>query len=170
VLPIAKCTGRYWLQELMRRQLAAWLSSAIYTELLIYSSEDDRSQLILVQPQVVATATSHRHRGVTRGARGHNFPGAEKSQQYHKYFLQYVCFRKASVSNMGAPNLLLVPGRHLTSLRPWQVTSSKVSPGQLVATGCKGSCAAWSGHHCTRSTTHLSSTMCGLIFHGLWRQ
>jgi len=33
---------------------------------------------------------------------------------------QYICFRKTSGSNMGAPNLFLVPGRpHLTSLRPY---------------------------------------------------
>ena len=43
--------------------------------------------------------------------------GDEKSQQCHHYFLQYSCFRKISGSNLGAPNILLVPG-HLTSLRP----------------------------------------------------
>jgi len=56
---------------------------------------------------------------------GHNSPGAEslwgrqitaesaiKSQQCHKYLLQYSTFasKKISGSNMGAPNLLLAPG------------------------------------------------------------
>jgi len=38
--------------------------------------------------------------------------GAEKSQQCYKYFssIQYISFRKTSGANMGAPNLLLVPG------------------------------------------------------------
>jgi len=35
---------------------------------------------------------------------------------------QYICFRKASGSNMGAPNLFLAPWRHLTSLRPLHIT------------------------------------------------
>jgi len=64
----------------------------------------------------------HIVRGVTRGEGGHNSSGAEslwerrmtaggaeKSQQCHKYFFQYSCFRKTSNSNMGAPNLLLAP-------------------------------------------------------------
>jgi len=37
---------------------------------------------------------------------------AEKSQQCHNILssIQYICFRKTSGSNMGAPNLLLAPG------------------------------------------------------------
>jgi len=37
---------------------------------------------------------------------------AEKSQQCHKYFLQYNAFasKKTSSSNMGAPNLILASG------------------------------------------------------------
>jgi len=33
--------------------------------------------------------------------------------------IQYICFRKTSVSNMGRQTRFL-PGRHLTSLRPWR--------------------------------------------------
>ena len=46
--------------------------------------------------------------------------GGKKSQQCQKDFSskQYICFRKTSGSNMGAPNLFLSKG-HLTSLRPW---------------------------------------------------
>jgi len=53
-------------------------------------------------------------RGVTRGARGHNYSGAEslwgrrKSQHYHKCILQYST--KISGLNMEAPKLLLEPG------------------------------------------------------------
>jgi len=60
-------------------------------------------------------------KGVTRGERGHNSPGAESlrlrgapkiptvSQVLSS--MQYICFRKSSGSNiMGAPNLLLAPG------------------------------------------------------------
>ena len=72
-------------------------------------------------------------RGVTRGeAKGHNSPGAEppwrrqitagdaewvrgwgKTQKMSSQVLssiQYICSLKTSVSSMGAPNLLLVPG------------------------------------------------------------
>jgi len=50
---------------------------------------------------------------------------AEKSQLSQALSsIQYICFRKALGSNMGAPNLFLDPGviyprwRHLSSLRP----------------------------------------------------
>jgi len=69
-------------------------------------------------------------RGNDRAARGRTSPGAglqwgrqiisrapnccrgvEKSQQCHKYFLHINTFAsERSVSNMGAPNLLLTPG------------------------------------------------------------
>jgi len=59
-------------------------------------------------------------RGVTRGGKpkGHNSPGAEWLREYHKvptipqvlYSVQYICFRNTSVSNLGAPNLLLARG------------------------------------------------------------
>jgi len=40
-----------------------------------------------------------------------HYGGAEKSQQCHKYFLQqHICFRKASGSKMGGPNLFLAAG------------------------------------------------------------
>jgi len=51
-------------------------------------------------------------RDVTRGARGYNSRatnhcGGSKS---HIKIVAYVCFRKTSGSNMGAPNLFLSPG------------------------------------------------------------
>jgi len=69
-------------------------------------------------------------RGVTRGERGHNYPGAsyyggaeslregritaegaEKFQQCHKYFLQYTTFAsEISQVRTWGPNLLLAPG------------------------------------------------------------
>jgi len=63
-------------------------------------------------------------RGVTRGSRGHNFPGAEslcgrrKSQQCHKYFLQYRTFASERLRfEHGRVKLASCPGRHLSSLR-----------------------------------------------------
>jgi len=56
----------------------------------------------------------HLPQGRNEGDKGGTIPrapshygGAEKLQQYHKFF---ICFRKTSVSNIGGPNLLLVPG------------------------------------------------------------
>jgi len=56
-------------------------------------------------------------RGVTRGARGAQFPGRRVNMGRRKLptmsqvlpSTQYICFRKTSGSNMGAPNLLLAP-------------------------------------------------------------
>ena len=53
------------------------------------------------------------HCGGAKSLRGHRMGagGTEKSQQCHKYFLQYSIFAsERPVSNMGAPNLLLAPG------------------------------------------------------------
>jgi len=60
-------------------------------------------------------------RGVTRGARGTQFPGRRslcgrwKADHYATMsqvlsYILYICFRKTSVSNMRAPNWLLAPG------------------------------------------------------------
>jgi len=72
-------------------------------------------------------------KGITRAARGAQFPGrpvtmgapndyrvAEKSQQCHKHFLQYTAFTSkiSQVRTWGA-KLASFPGRHLTSLCPW---------------------------------------------------
>ena len=62
--------------------------------------------------------------GVTKGERGHIYPGAESlwgaeslrgepkipSLSHVRSSMQYICFRKISGSNMGAPKLLLAPG------------------------------------------------------------
>jgi len=63
--------------------------------------------------------------GRNEGAMGHKFPGAKSlwgapnhCGWRHKVptmsqipsSIQYICFRKISGSNMGAPNLLLAPG------------------------------------------------------------
>jgi len=41
-----------------------------------------------------------------------HYGGAEKSQEMSQVLssIQYICFRKTSGLNMGAPNLLLAPG------------------------------------------------------------
>jgi len=57
-------------------------------------------------------------RGVTRGERGNNSPGAESLRGRRKVTTmshvlspkQYICFRKTSGSNMGVPNVLPSPG------------------------------------------------------------
>ena len=70
-------------------------------------------------------------RGVTRVTRRAQFPwrritaaaggGHEKSQQRHKYFLQYSTFapERPQVRTWGRQTCFC-PGRHLTSLRPWE--------------------------------------------------
>ena len=72
-------------------------------------------------------AESLRGRRITDG-------GAEKSQQCHKYFLQYskFAFKRSQAYHRGAKlrpwgrrfdqggaEFVFCPGRHLTSLRPW---------------------------------------------------
>jgi len=96
----------------------------------------------------------HASKGVTRGARGDRIPrapnrygsakplrgrrmtaeGAEKSQQYHKYTIQYSTFADFRFEH-GGVKLASCPGRHLNSLRPctqvrslhccWQATLKK---------------------------------------------
>ena len=65
----------------------------------------------------VATGASN-HCGERRMAAGSpKSPNDVTSQVLSS--VQYICFRNTSVSNMGAPNLLLAPGAiNLTSLRP----------------------------------------------------
>jgi len=45
--------------------------------------------------------------------------GGKKSQQCHKYFLQYSLLPKIPRCEYGGAKLASCPGRHLTSLRPW---------------------------------------------------
>ena len=51
-------------------------------------------------------------RRITRGKGGHNSRGRWKAPTMLQVLssVQYICFRKTSGSNMGAPNLLLAPG------------------------------------------------------------
>ena len=80
--------------------------------------EDPADNTVTQQLRLLGCLERQQRRNEGGGARGAQFPGhqitaggAKKSQQCHKYFLQqYICFRKTSCSNMGAPNLFLGPG------------------------------------------------------------
>ena len=62
---------------------------------------------------------------------GHNVLGAEKSQQRHKYFLQYstIAPERPQVRTWGT-KLASCPGRHLTSIRPLVACSGSVFVAQ----------------------------------------
>ena len=68
------------------------------------------------KPQLAA------RRGVTRWARGSQFAGCRKVPTMSQVLssIQHIYFRKTSCSNTRAAKLASCPGRHLTSLRPWQ--------------------------------------------------
>jgi len=65
---------------------------------------------------------------------------------------QYICFRKASGSNMGAPNLFLAPWRHLTSLRP---CTSRWSLAKMTKFVCKNTCPSMANYQ-----PHTIQTKC----------
>ena len=59
-------------------------------------------------------------RGVTTGVKGHNSPGAEKSQQCHKYFSAVYLLPKDLRFENGDAELASCPERHLASSRSCQ--------------------------------------------------
>jgi len=67
------------------------------------------------------------------GKGGHNSPGAEKSQQCHKYCLQYSTFPswRRQIRTWGLQPYSC-PRRHLTSLRPW-LSSNQLMLESFVA-------------------------------------
>ena len=86
------------------------------TDILITVTE--KTGVLISSHAAVSYEHTPRKQGCNEGASGHNSPGAESLRGRREVptilqvssLVQYICFRKNSGSNMGAPNLLLAPG------------------------------------------------------------
>jgi len=84
----------------------------VHLEFLVVHTDLCAIQFRLGTSPVIMAGFVGLARGVTKGAK---FPGRRTTARLTTISqvlssIQYICFRKTSGSNMGAPNLLLAPG------------------------------------------------------------